>query len=103
MMSQKLSKTTCALALFVSLPLFRWSEALEREFEPRVVIPPDRFPPITEVPVVAGKDAELDDSELVLGAVVSGKARAYPINMLTGPSREILNDQLGGVAIAATW
>ena len=32
-----------------------------------------------------------------------GQARAYPINMLTGPSREIINDVLGGVPIAATW
>jgi hypothetical protein len=35
--------------------------------------------------------------------VVEGKARAYPINMLTGPRREIINDELGGKAIAATW
>jgi hypothetical protein len=42
-------------------------------------------------------------NELVLGVVVEGKARAYPINMLTGPRREIINDELGGKAIAATW
>ena len=42
-------------------------------------------------------------SELVLGVTVGKESRAYPINMLTGPSREILNDTLGGQAIAATW
>jgi hypothetical protein len=35
--------------------------------------------------------------------MINGESRAYPINMLTGPSREILNDRLGGTAIAATW
>ena len=40
---------------------------------------------------------------LVLGVTVGEESRAYPINMLTGPSREILNDALGGRAIAATW
>ncbi len=45
----------------------------------------------------------LNPSELVLGVTVGKESRAYPINMLTGPSREILNDTLGGQAIAATW
>jgi len=43
------------------------------------------------------------DNELVLGLELNGEARAYPINMLTGPSREIINDTLGGIPIAATW
>ena len=30
-------------------------------------------------------------------------ARAYPINMLTGPHREIINDKIGETAFAATW
>ena len=29
--------------------------------------------------------------------VVGKAARAYPINMLTGPQREIINDRLGGI------
>lgn len=45
----------------------------------------------------------LNPSELVLGVTVGEQSRAYPINMLTGPRREILNDTLGGQAIAATW
>jgi hypothetical protein len=67
------------------------------------VVPP--FRPITEFPVKAVRDVgdALNPSELVLGVVVGNEARAYPINMLTGPQREILNDTLGGRAIAATW
>lgn len=73
-------------------------------FNPVIVLPRP-LPAITEFPVVAADDPRhrIDDSELVLGVVVRGAARAYPLNMLTGPYREILNDQLGGRAIAATW
>ena len=75
-----------------------------REFRPRVVIKKS-FPPITKFPVATAKMAKgkVKNTELVLGVVIEDQARAYPINMLTGPSREILNDSLGGRAIAATW
>lgn len=75
----------------------------EPAFEPRRVVRP--FPPIKDAPVK--KASEVEDEvlpqELVLGVEVGGDARAYPINMLTGPSREIINDVVGGRAIAATW
>lgn len=62
-------------------------------------------PPILQFAVVSAlaADEHLQDGELVLGVEVGGEARAYPLNMLNGPSREILNDTLGGRAIAATW
>jgi len=59
--------------------------------------------PITDPKFVAVDQAEVDDGELVIGVEVNGQARAYPINQLTGPNREIINDTLGGQAIAATW
>ena len=75
------------------------------EFHPQVVVKhPIR--PIVDAPVIAARDVTdevVTNSELVLGVVVNGEPRAYPINMLTGPSREIINDELGGRAIAATW
>lgn len=72
-------------------------------FTPFQVVPP--FPAITNAPVVAGSliNGEVTENELILGVEVNGESRAYPINMLTGPDREIINDRLGGVAIAATW
>ena len=72
-------------------------------FAPFQVVPP--FPAITNAPVVAGMaiNGEVTENELVLGVELNGEPRAYPINMLTGPDREIINDRLGGVAIAATW
>jgi len=62
-------------------------------------------PALTEFPVLSVREAasELNPNELVLGVEVGGEARAYPINMLSGPNREILNDTLGGRPIAATW
>ncbi len=79
------------------------SQTRDADYNPVQVVPP--FRPITEFPVKAVRDVgdALNPSELVLGVVVGNEARAYPINMLTGPQREILNDTLGGRPIAATW
>lgn len=72
-------------------------------FNPRRVVAP--FPAIKDAPFLPASKVrnEVSENELVLGVVVEGEARAYPINMLTGPRREIINDTLGGRAIAATW
>jgi hypothetical protein len=75
---------------------------------------PENFAPIQVVapqPVVTGfkflsaekAKGKIEDDELVLAVEIEGVARAYPINMLIGPTREIVNDKLGGRAIAATW
>ena len=73
------------------------------DFKPRRVVPP--FPAIKDAPFIPASEVtdEVSDNELVLGLVINDAARAYPINMLTGPRREIINDTLGGRAIAATW
>ena len=73
------------------------------EFAPRKLAKP--FPPIVNAPTLPADKAgdRVSNNELVVGVVVGGEARAYPINMLTGPSREIINDTLGKHAIAATW
>lgn len=76
-----------------------------REFNPRTVIKRP-LPAITDAPVIdASKvtDEIVQDNELVIGIVHNGKARAYPVNQLTGPRREIINDHLGGGSLAATW
>lgn len=73
-------------------------------FNPIQVVP-GPYEPIIDAPSISAEEAgkTMGDAELVLGVVVGDEARAYPINMLTGPSREIINDTLGGRAIAATW
>jgi hypothetical protein len=72
-------------------------------YEPQQVV--SAFSAIVNPHHVAAKEAneQLRPNELVLGVEINGEARAYPINMLTGPSREIFNDKLGGQSIAATW
>ncbi len=68
---------------------------------------PKPFPTIEEkdLAIVAADKVgdQIKPHELVLGVVVNKEARAYPINMMTGPQREIFNDKLGGKVIAATW
>ncbi len=70
---------------------------------------PDRAvarPPIVtrfETLTVAEAEGSVAENELVLAVTIEGEARAYPLNMLNGPTREIINDELGGRSIAATW
>jgi Protein of unknown function (DUF3179) len=78
------------------------SAQTELDYQPRVVLQtPIR--PIVDPRIVAGSEADISDNELVIGVTVDGASRAYPINQLTGPSREIINDMIGNTAIAATW
>lgn len=79
-----------------------WAQA--SEFNPQVVIS-RAMPPIKDAATISAAEAgrSLGEAELVLGVTVNGVSRAYPINMLTGPQREVINDTLGGRAIAATW
>jgi hypothetical protein len=72
-------------------------------FRPVQVVPP--MPAITNAKFINADrvNKQVTDQELVLGVVINKQARAYPINMLCGPQREIINDRLGNRAIAATW
>ena len=76
----------------------------DSDFRPMMAIP-YAMPAITEFPIVTAEEADdtLHESELVLGVTVGEQSRTYPINTLTGPQREIINDTLGGRAIAAIW
>ena len=62
-------------------------------------------PVIVDAPLVQTQDilGDINPAELVLGVTIGEESRAYPINMLTGPQREIVNDTVGGKPIAATW
>ena len=86
-----------SVLLFASLSL-----AQVDDYRPQTVLAKP-MPAITNPPIVNATRASVDDNELVLGVEVNGQARAYPINQLPGPKREIINDVLGGTAIAAIW
>ena len=57
----------------------------------------------TDLQIVSAHEAEIDDSELVMGVVIAREARAYPVNYMLGPYNEIVNDVLGGRPIAPSW
>jgi hypothetical protein len=61
--------------------------------------------PVTRFPIVGSSEAQkvLTEEELVLGVEIDGQSRAYPINLITRPEREVINDTLGGRPIVATW
>ena len=65
----------------------------------------DRMPPIANIRTLPAKEVsgEVKGEEMVIGVVLDGQARAYSVNMMTGPRREVFNDELAGHAIAATW
>lgn len=101
----KLLFLPCVMLTAGRSPDLSAAQSVALKFEPRQVVARS-FAAITNAPFVTADDATPElvrDEELVLGVVVQGKARAYPINMLTGPRREIINDELGGQAIASTW
>ncbi|MFT5050526.1 MAG: hypothetical protein ACI8QZ_001928 [Chlamydiales bacterium] len=61
--------------------------------------------PIVEAPMVdldALKNA-VADTDLVIGLAANGVARAYPLKVLGGPQREIINDRLGEEPFAVNW
>ncbi len=68
----------------------------------RTVLPPDAIPALDgPVHVIAAAADFMDAAESVLGVVVGGEARAYPLALLDW--HEVVNDDLGGRSIAATW
>lgn len=72
--------------------------------EIKFVIPRDRIPAIDKPKfqsVTAAAKAGLPDNEPVIGVVINGDARAYPIRILIW--HEIVNDLVGGMPIAVTF
>ena len=64
---------------------------------------PQGFPLNVEPEIVAASEAGVGDEDIVMGIVLNGHARAYPVNYMNGPFNEIVNDTLGGTPIASTW
>lgn len=92
---------TLAAILLLCLPAT--ATAKERKYKP--IRAGAAATPITKPPVLPAakvKD-QVTSGELVLGVVVGGHPRAYPVNMLAGPKRGVINDTLAGTAFAATW
>ena len=67
------------------------------------VLPPGAIPAIEDPEFVSGEaaDAQMAAEEPVFGLEIGGEARAYSLWQLD--RHEIVNDEIGGVALAATW
>ena len=65
------------------------------------LMPYDAIRPIYEPEFTLSSSAPLEDDELVIGISLNGEAKAYPITVLR--SREMVNDELGGLPILVTW
>jgi hypothetical protein len=65
--------------------------------EPRDAIPAIRRP----ASLPAREASHVRDADPVVGVVLGGEARAYPVRMLQ--QHEVVNDALGGVAVAVTY
>lgn len=61
----------------------------------------DAIPPIYTPQFVAAAEAPLQPDELVIGLVINGEARAYPVTTLN--RREMVNDVVGGTPVLVTW
>ncbi len=67
------------------------------------VLEPDAIPAIRDPEFVTGAAAaaQMSPNEPVIGVVIGGEAHAYSTWQLD--AHEIVNDRIGGTAIAATW
>jgi hypothetical protein len=52
---------------------------------------------------VEAEKVDMGESDIVLGIELDGESRAYPVNFMTGPLNEVVNDHLGKKNIAVTW
>jgi hypothetical protein len=76
--------------------------------EVQTLLPPDAIPAILPeqvggimVSVTEADEFGLDNSTRVLGVSINGDSRAYPVPYMS--AHEIVNDEVGGRLIAATW
>ena len=79
------------------------AEPPEPELEIVSVLPPDAIPAIDDPAIVSAAvaDEQLRANDLVIGVSIGGEHRAYGAAFLS--AHEIVNDMLGGRAIAVTW
>ncbi len=79
----------------------------EEEGDPRLqivtLLPPDAIPAINNPSFITAEEADgqLRLTDLVIGVSINGEHRAYGAAFLS--AHEIVNDTLGGRAIAVTW
>lgn len=89
-----ISFVTSAKALFSN-------ENKVKEYNIRVVLPPDKIPAIRHPEFVSAHKAGIHPDEPVVGLTINGDNRAYSVYLLN--SHEIVNDVVGGEPVAVAW
>ena len=67
----------------------------------RELLPRDAIRPVYRPTFVRAADVAWNAEALIIGVVIDGEARAYPVSYLT--SREMVVDRLSGIPILVTW
>lgn len=95
------------LAFFLIIPVFMTGFTLGNAIVPKEEIlaggpPKDGIPALLEPKFVSADEADfLNPDDPVIGVVVSGHPKAYPIKILNW--HEVVNDSFGGMPIAVTF
>jgi len=84
------------------------SQFMQRSSGPRdrsdfTMLREEGFPLNSDPTIVPADEAPIGDEDMVMGVVINGEARAYPVNYMNGPTNEVVNDTLGGEAISPSW
>ncbi len=73
-----------------------------RSDEIQSILPQDAIPALIKPAYLSASQAsDINDREEVIGVVINGDARAYPLSTMS--AHEIVDDDVGGQAIAVTW
>jgi len=73
-----------------------------RSDEIESILPRDAIPALIKPTYLSVAQAsDINDKEAVIGVVINGDARAYPLSTLSG--HEIVDDDIGGQRLAVTW
>lgn len=107
MKTQGLGMMILAVLLILSFADLAWSFDLTRHSVPVPALstgglPKDAIPALTNPEFMSAEKADsMTPDERVMGVMINGEARAYPIRILN--SHEIVNDDIQGQPIAVTW
>ena len=112
---KKSRRRIVGVAALVGLPFLAWASwfvyqgpaeppVYEAPFQPRKLMNKQPIIVLSETRTAAEVADAFNPAELMLGIVIEGKARAYPINMLNeAVNSKIVNDTLGGKKIFASF
>jgi uncharacterized protein DUF3179 len=73
-----------------------------RSDEIQSILPEDAIPALIKPAyLTASQASDIYDQEEVIGVVINGDPRAYPLSTLS--AHEIVDDDIGGQPVAVTW